>query len=104
MLILGGVSGAGMMTALEAYRPILMVVTFSFLGIAFYLTYRPRRVAAGRGGIVAVNKVMLWLVTAAAAFLLFCPGYLTGLASEKGGFTADMNRTVLAVEGMTCPG
>lgn len=95
-----------MLTVLEAYRPILMVVTFGFLGVAFYLTYRPRRVAARKGParIMAMNKVMLWAVTAVAVFFLFCPQYLTGLVSADGGFTADMNRTVLNVEGMTCPG
>lgn len=106
VLILGGISGAGMLTVLEAYRPILMVVTFGLLGLAFYLTYRPRRVAAGKGParIMAMNKVMLWAVTAVAVFFLFCPQYLTHLVSADGGFTADMNRTVLTVEGMTCPG
>ena len=95
-----------MMTALEAYRPILMVVTFGFLGLAFYLTYRPGRRAAGKGPgrIMAMNKIMLWSVSAVATFFLFCPQYLTGLVSADGGFTADMNRTVLTVEGMTCPG
>ena len=81
-----------------------MVVTLSCLGVAFYFTYRPRRADAGSGGALTLNKVMLWLVTAAAAVLLFFPQFLTGLASEKGGFTADMNRTVLAIEGMTCLG
>ena len=81
-----------------------MVVTFSFLGMAFYLTYRPRRAAAGRTSMMAMNKVMLWIVTMVAVFFLFCPQYLTGLVSNDGGFTADMNRTVLAVEGMTCLG
>ncbi len=95
-----------MMTTMERYRPFLMVVTFGFLGLAFWLTYRPRRAAVEKGPsrIMTMNKVMLWTVTAAAAFFLFCPQYLTGLASADGGFTADMNRTVLTVEGMTCPG
>ena len=106
MLILGGISGAGMMTAVEAYRPFLMVVTFGFLGFAFFLTYRPRHGAAGKGPakIMAMNKVMLWAVTAVALLFLFCPQYLTALVSADGGFTDDMNRTVLTVEGMTCPG
>ena len=33
--------------SIETYRPIFMVVTFGFLGMAFYLTYRPRTVAQG---------------------------------------------------------
>ena len=108
MLILGGISGAGMTTALEAYRPIFMVVTFAFLGLAFYLTYRPRQgpAATGRSKIMKMNKVMLWAVTVVAAVFLFCPQYFnfSGLLAAEGEFTADMNRTVLTVEGMTCPG
>ena len=45
LLLVLGVSGAGMTKALEDYRPYFMVVTFGFLGMAFYLTYRPRRAA-----------------------------------------------------------
>ena len=33
--------------SMETYRPIFMVVTFGFLGMAFYFTYRPRRMAKG---------------------------------------------------------
>jgi hypothetical protein len=47
LLLAVGVSGAGIATALETYRPIFMVVTFGFLAMAFYFTYRPRRVRAG---------------------------------------------------------
>lgn len=91
---------------MESYRPIFMVVTFAFLGLAFYLTYRPRQGAAGNGRskIMTMNKIMLWCVTAIALFFLFCPQYLTRLASADGGFTDDMKRTVLTIEGMTCPG
>ena len=43
LLLAVGVSGVGIASALEAYRPIFMVVTFGFLAMAFYFTYRPRR-------------------------------------------------------------
>ena len=36
-----------MKTSIETYRPAFMVVTFVCLGMAFYFTYRPRRVAEG---------------------------------------------------------
>jgi hypothetical protein len=83
-----------------------MVVTFGFLGLAFYLTYRPRRAASGRGysRIMTMNKVVLWGVTVVAAVFLFSPQYVTGLASNDEGFTPDMHRSILRVEGMTCPG
>lgn len=97
-----------MTAALETYRPILVVVTFAFLGLAFYLTYRPRRTTTaanyGRSKMMTLNKVMLWAVTVVAVAFLFCPQYFSGLFASDGQFTANMNRTVLTVEGMTCPG
>ena len=104
--------------ALEEYRPYMMVVTFSFLGAAFYFTYRPKRAPAGeadccapaaagarRLNMMTMNKIMLWGVTAMAVVFLFFPQFVTGLmAPDAGEFTADMDRTVLHVEGMTCLG
>ena len=48
LLLAVGVSGAGIASALEAYRPVFMVVTFGFLGMALYFTYRPRHAVAGQ--------------------------------------------------------
>ena len=119
LLILMGVSGAGMTQALETYRPVFMVVTFVFLGSAFYLTYRPRHAAHGttedcctpavatgkwRFNMMTMNKIMLWAVTAMAIVFLFFPQYVTGLFAGDTEITADMTRTVLSVEGMTCEG
>ena len=123
LLILAGVSSAGVITALESYRPLFMGVTFGFLGLAFYCVYRPARPAgpsdccaeadccgpAGRGGrrftMMSLNKAMLWGVTVAAVGFLFAPQYVTAwLAPGTGAFTADMSRTVFDVEGMTCKG
>ena len=95
-----------MITTMEAFRPHLMVVTFGFLGLAFYLTYRPRRAASakGRSRIMTLNKVMLWTVTVLAVVFLFFPQAVTVALGSNSEFTSDMNRTVLTVEGMTCPG
>ena len=116
LLILGGISGAGMTTVLQDYRPIFIVVTFGFLGAAFYLTYRPRRSTAiadeeGRtpaatrrrqqSKIMTFNKVMLWAVTLIAVVFLFFPQAVTNLFATSGEFTADMERTVIHIEGMT---
>lgn len=49
VLLAVGVSGAGIASTLETYRPYFMVVTFGFLGAAFYFTYRPKNVPAGNG-------------------------------------------------------
>ena len=115
LLILGGVSGAGMTTIMSAYRPLFMVVTFGFLGLAFYLTYRPARVAppsddksnaaapdrSHRSTLMTMNKVMLWAVTVIVIVFLFFPGSMTGLFTSNDVFTADMDRTVIKIEGMT---
>jgi heme/copper-type cytochrome/quinol oxidase subunit 2 len=82
-----------------------MVVTFGFLGFAFYLTYRPRRTTAAQGGprsnIMTMNKVMLWAVTVIAVVFLFFPQAFTSFGAADDQFTADMDRTVISIEGMT---
>jgi len=126
VLLTIGVSGAGIASTLEAYRPLFMVVTFSFLAAAFYFAYRPKKGAAGgshdccateetksccsttakgRFGMMAWNRIMLWGVTTmAVAFLLF-PSYVGALLGGEGGeVTENMNRSVLVIEGMTCEG
>lgn len=131
VLLTVGVSGAGIAATLEAYRPLFMVVTFGFLGAAFYFTYRPKKAVAegghgccaseatsgeaccapatkGRFSIMAFNKVMLWVVTVlAVAFLLF-PKYVGFFLASQAGenkITATsplVSRTAIAIEGMTC--
>lgn len=130
LLLALGVSGAGIASTLEAYRPLFIVVTFGFLGAAFCFTYRPHRTVVGgahdccspqpaegtedccatpdRGhfSVAALNKVMLWVVTAlAVAFLLF-PNYVGAFLGGGDGkrVTTSMNRASLKVEGMTCEG
>ena len=134
LLIVFGVSGAGMVAALEEYRPRFMVVTFSFLAAAFYFTYRPRGKKGGdccaaatlplqseastsdessapapaarrsRFNMMAMNKAMLWAVTAMAIVFLFFPQHMTSLFKPDDEVTADMTRAMLRIEGMTCPG
>lgn len=142
VLLAVGVSGAGIASALEAYRPLFMVVTFGFLAMAFYFTYRPRHAVAAqadccspqqalpqqaqaqtdccatqlvqpaaittagrRSNMLTLNKLMLWAVTVLAVVFLFFPQYLTRLlATGDQEVTAEMTRTVLRIEGMTCDG
>jgi len=92
-----------------------MVVTFGFLGVAFYLTYRPARVAARRhdnsnaagskrsrrSTLMTMNKVMLWVVTLLVIVFLFVPDRETGLFLSNDMFTDDMDRCVINIEGMT---
>lgn len=93
-----------MTTFLQAFRPIFMVVAFACLGLAFYFTYRPRSRATGRGGLMTFNKVILWGATVMVLVFLFCPQYFTFASAPGDEFTSQMTRTVITVEGMTCPG
>jgi len=129
VLLAVGVSGAGIASALEVYRPLFIVITFAFLGAAFYFTYRPRKAAAcashaccateptdteeccapatkRRFNLMAFNKVMLWVVTVLAIAFLFFPSYVGRLVGSGAGpaVTASMNQTMFRVEGMTCEG
>lgn len=125
VLLAVGVSGAGIASTMEAYRPLFIVITFSFLAAAFYYTYRPKKSLSGNGrdccttgevedccsppkgrfNMMAMNKVMLWGVTVmAVAFLLF-PSYVGAFLGGDGSkATASMNRSVFSIEGMTCEG
>jgi len=131
LLLAVGVSGAGIASTLEAYRPLFMVVTFSFLGAAFYYTYRPKKAAADGGGgghaccatepadgesccvpaaqgkfnMMSFNKVMLWGVTAMAVVFLMFPSYVGAIIGGNGkAVTENMNQAVFKIEGMTCEG
>ena len=100
---------------MSVYRPLFMVVTFGFLGLAFYLTYRPARLgprshdnsnATGadrsqRSTLMTLNKVMLWGVTVIVIVFLFFPERMTGLLPSNDVFTADMDRSAIKIEGMT---
>ena len=123
LLLAVGVSGAGIASTLEQYRPLFIVTTFTFLGAAFYFTYRPRTAGADadncctpqdgrcnpmsgrRLNLVAVNKITLWIVTLLAVTFLFFPSYVGAFLGGDGArVTANMNRAVISIEGMTCEG
>jgi len=129
VLLAVGVSGAGIAATLEAYRPVFMVVTFGFLGAAFYFTYRPKKAATaggydccateptsgedccapvtkGRFNMMTLNRAMLWIVTVMAVAFLFFPSYVGAFLGGGDGKTVtdNMNSAVLNVEGMTCEG
>jgi len=76
-----GISGAAFAQRFEPLRPYLLVVTYSLLGGAFYLTYRPQPAECGPGEacemprVNRAGKIMLWvaavLVVLATAFPLY---------------------------------
>jgi hypothetical protein len=99
----GGISGAGITTYFEEYRALILTVTFGFLGIAFYLTYRPSGMAASprASKIMTFNKIMLWTATVAVAVFMFFPQAMSNVFATTDEFTSDMDRTVMQIEGMT---
>lgn len=129
LLLAFGVSGAGIAGALEAYRPLFIVLTFGFLAAAFYFTYRPRKSPTTEGdccstahdccdvpqegrkrrfSMMTVNKVVLWGVTLLAVLFLFFPKYVSFfLASQRAESETTatnplVTKTTIAIEGMTC--
>jgi copper chaperone CopZ len=131
LLLALGVSGAGIVAALEVYRPLFVVATVVCLAAAFFFAYRPRKSgpAAGdccasardccaasrpaskrRFNLVAWNRVMLWVVTFLAVALLFFPrsaGFFLAWGNEDAE-TAEagplLRTTSFTVEGMSCEG
>lgn len=93
----------GVTTFIEQYRTLFLSTTFVLLGLAFYLTYRPRARAVSKRSsrVMMVNKVMLWAVTGIAVVLLFFPQTMTGLFSAESELSDEMHHTLIQVEGMT---
>ncbi len=131
VLLAVGVSGAGIAGALEAYRPLFIVLTFGFLTAAFYFTYRPRKPQTSDGdccstahdccavpqegtkqrfSMMTMNKVMLWGVTLLAVLFLFFPKYVSFFLSSQQAESETtatnplVRKTTIAIEGMTCEG
>ena len=130
LLLAFGVSGAGIAGALDAYRPLFIASTVVCLTVAFYFTYRPRRLAstpenccaAAKGccaapgptskrrfGMMTLNKVMLWGVTVLAIAFLAFPNsmkfFLTGAGTGEPTTNSPLVRTTtFAVTGMSCEG
>ncbi|ORJ60583.1 mercuric transporter MerT family protein [Geothermobacter hydrogeniphilus] len=79
LMVLLGVGSAGALTALEPWRPVMMVLTFLFLGLGFYATYRRPQTAncsetacCGPGR-KRLQKLMLWLAALFSLAMLFFP-------------------------------
>lgn len=130
LLLAFGVSGGAMAGTFEAWRPVLLPVTFALLGVAFYFTYRkPKTAIAGTGAdccampaanageesccptgnakgltLKKVNKAMLWVVTAFVLAFAFFPNYVGYLFGSGDTLAArdDLDKVAVAIEGMTC--
>ncbi len=94
VLLALGVGGAWMssLTALEPYRPVFILITFSFLGYAFYRIYRKSGAEECQPGSYCanpksnrLNKIVLWIVTVFVLVLLAVPYAAPLLFSNQSG-------------------
>lgn len=113
VLLALGIGGAwvGSLSAFDVYRPYFMVLTFAFLGYAFYRVYRkPKAEACAPGSACEhprsnkVNQISLWIVTVLALGLMAFPYIAPGLASTaRQQVQAGHAETVaLKISNMTC--
>jgi len=111
LLVSLGATGAWIasLSALEPYRPALMLVTASFLGFAFFRIYRPRREdckpesSCARPTTKRLSKAGLWMVTLFVIALFVSPHLVGRLASgAQGTAGVTTESTTLTVSGMTC--
>jgi len=114
LLLVGlGISGAWIsnLSAFEPYRPIFIILTFLFLGFAFYKVYRKPKIENCEPGSYCanpkkdkINKAVLWSITVLILGMLIFPNVAGSLASKSQttAQTTQTNRITLEVKGMTC--
>jgi mercuric ion transport protein len=110
-LLAVGISGAWIsnLTALTPYRPIFMIVTLGFLGVAFYTVYRKPKTGSctvgpcGTFGSRRTYKIILWVVTILVVGLLAFP-YLVPYVFAGDETTGKIltEQVVLEVKNMDC--
>ena len=106
-----GVGGAGLFSKFANLRPYLMGMTGVFLGLAFYLTYKKRKVRCEDGTCKIRrapkwNKIALWAAMILVVFFLAFP-YLVGslnTSSVSEHLKEEISEVTIPVEGMTCSG
>lgn len=106
-----GVGGAGLFSKFANLRPYLIGITVVFLGLAFYLTYKKRKVKCEDGTCKIRrgpkwNKIAIWVATVLIGFFLSFP-YLVGSLDTNSGIdqtNSEMSEVMITVKGMTCAG
>lgn len=117
LVLLGlGVSGAWIssLSALEAYRPLFMAITFVFLGFAFYKVYKKPKAETCEPGSYCgnpkakrISKIILWVVTVLIVILLTLPYVINSQSGDTQGqlilsIPEGMELITLDVKNMTC--
>lgn len=84
LLIAVGVSGGTLAATFEAWRPVLLPVTFALLGVAYYFTYRKPRVArSSRSGSVASDETCCAVPQAGDVEACCLPGNAKAMTLSK---------------------
>jgi copper chaperone CopZ len=102
-----GLGGLGFAASFAKYRPLFMVLTFGFLGLAFYFTYRKKEVRCADGSCKLDSgsrsaKALLWIITVAAVGLATSPVWIGRFASKAP--VASAGQLVrLHLAGLDCP-
>lgn len=101
-----GIGSIGIFSSLEKYRSLFMFITFAFIGIAFYLSYRRKMDVDACCGFKRdrFKKIRLWAITAIAVGLLLFP-YVYGAFSKSPAevpISDNLQQVVIEIKGMTC--
>jgi len=106
-----GVGGGGLFSKFANFRPYLMGMTGFFLGLAFYLTYRKRKIRCEDGTfkirrVPKWNKISLWIATILVVFFMAFPHLVGSLNTSSGSdqMKGEISEVTITVEGMTGPG
>jgi copper chaperone CopZ len=106
-----GVGSGGLFSKFGGLRPYFMGMTGFFLGLAFYLTYKKRKVRCedGTSKILRVpkwNKISLWIATILVVFFLAFPHLVGSLNTSSGSdqMKGEISEVRITVEGMTGSG
>lgn len=111
LLTVFGLGSAGLFLKFKNLRPYFMGMTGVLLGLAFYLTYKKRKVKCedGTSKIKRVpkwNKISLWVTTILVVFSLAFP-QLVGLLNSSFGIDqmkGEISEVTITVKGMTGSG
>jgi mercuric ion transport protein len=111
-LVLGaiGVGSLGAAAVLAPFRPWFLLMTAVFLGVGFFLAYRPIRAACGPDGTCTepasrrIQRIILWTVTVLTVALATYPSWGARSAPQRApiAMAAADRVVVLDVDGMTC--
>jgi len=106
-----GVGGGGLFSKFANLRPYLMGMTGFFLGLAFYLTYKKRKVRCEDGTskirkVPKWNKISLWVATILVVFFMAFPHLVGSLSTSSGSdhMRSEISEVTITVKGMTGSG